>query len=80
EILEREGESIEYEGCLSVPGIEVPVKRAQSIVFKAQDINGRVKKYRAKGLFSRVIQHEIDHLDGVLIVDKAVEEPLQVEK
>lgn len=80
EIIEEEGENVDYEGCLSVPGIEVPVKRAEKVVFKAQDINGRVKKYRASGLFARIIQHEIDHLDGILIIDKSIEAPLKVEK
>jgi peptide deformylase len=72
EILEAEGETIDLEGCLSVPGIELKIKRYERIVFKAQDLNGKVKKYRAKGLLARVIQHEIDHLDGVLIVDRGI--------
>lgn len=80
EILEEEGENIDYEGCLSVPGIEVPVKRAEKIVFKAQDINGKVKRYKANGLLARIIQHEIDHLEGILIIDKNIEVSLQVEK
>jgi peptide deformylase len=74
EILEAEGETIDLEGCLSVPGIELKIKRYERIVFKAQDLNGKVKKYRAKGLLARVIQHEIDHLDGVLIVDRGITE------
>jgi len=74
EILEAEGETIDLEGCLSVPGIELKIKRYEIIVFKAQDLNGKVKKYRAKGLLARVIQHEIDHLDGVLIVDRGITE------
>jgi len=74
EILEAEGETIDLEGCLSVPGIELKIKRYERIVFKAQDLNGKVKKYGAKGLLARVIQHEIDHLDGVLIVDRGITE------
>jgi peptide deformylase len=74
EILEAEGETIDLEGCLSVPGMELKIKRYERIVFKAQDLNGKVKKYRAKGLLARVIQHEIDHLDGVLIVDRGITE------
>lgn len=80
EVLEEEGENVDYEGCLSVPGIEVPVKRAERLVLKAQDINGKTKKYKAKGLLARIIQHEIDHLDGILIIDKTIEAPLQIKK
>ncbi len=80
EILEMDGEVLDYEGCLSVPGVEVPIKRAERIVFKAQDLDGRTKKYKAKGLLARVIQHEIDHLEGILILDRAVEEPIPTEE
>ncbi|ACI19172.1 peptide deformylase [Dictyoglomus thermophilum] len=80
EIIEMSGEELDYEGCLSVPGVEVPVKRAERIVFKAQDLDGRTKKYRAKGLLARVVQHEVDHLDGMLILDRAVEETLKTEE
>uniref|UniRef100_A0A7C3RK60 Peptide deformylase n=1 Tax=Dictyoglomus thermophilum TaxID=14 RepID=A0A7C3RK60_DICTH len=74
EILEAEGEVIDLEGCLSIPGIELKIKRYERIVFKAQDLSGKVKKYRAKGLLARIIQHEIDHLDGFLIVDRGIAE------
>jgi len=78
EIIEQERENIDVEGCLSIPGIEVPVKRAEEIVFKAQDINGKLRKYKAKGVFARIIQHEIDHLDGVLIIDRILKEDVKV--
>ncbi|HOJ92202.1 MAG TPA: peptide deformylase [Dictyoglomaceae bacterium] len=77
-IIEQEEENMDLEGCLSIPGIEVPVKRAEKIVFEAQDINGKLRKYKAKGLFARIIQHEMDHLDGVLIIDRILEENVKV--
>lgn len=80
EILEMDGEVLDYEGCLSVPGVEVPIKRAERIIFKAQDLEGRIKRYKAKGLLARVIQHEVDHLEGILILDRAVEEPTPAEE
>ncbi|MGB9787254.1 MAG: peptide deformylase [Dictyoglomus turgidum] len=80
EILEMDGEVLDYEGCLSVPGVEVPIKRAERIIFKAQDLQGRTKRYKAKGLLARVIQHEVDHLEGILILDRAVGEPTPAEE
>ncbi|MGC8812860.1 peptide deformylase [Dictyoglomus sp.] len=80
EILEMDGEVLDYEGCLSVPGVEVPIKRAERIIFKAQDLQGRTKRYKAKGLLARVIQHEVDHLEGILILDRAVGEPTPPEE
>ncbi|MGB9767362.1 MAG: peptide deformylase [Dictyoglomus turgidum] len=80
EILEMDGEVLDYEGCLSVPGVEVPIKRAERIIFKAQDLQGRTKRYKAKGLLARVIQHEVDHLEGILILDRAVGESTLAEE
>jgi peptide deformylase len=60
----------EEEGCLSCPKIFGPVKRYKSIHVKALNKDGLEIKFKAKGLFARVIQHEIDHLDGILIIDK----------
>lgn len=57
------------EGCLSLPGIYLPLKRANSLKIKALDENGKEFKLKAKDIFVRVIQHEIDHLNGVLIID-----------
>ena len=59
------------EGCLSLPNLELPVRRPKEINVLAQDINGQKIKIRAKGLLSRVIQHESDHLDGILFTDRA---------
>jgi peptide deformylase len=57
------------EGCLSLPNVIVPVERPFKITAQALDLKGNKIKIKAKGLFARVIQHEVDHLHGVLIVD-----------
>lgn len=59
------------EGCLSVPQKFGPVKRAKIIKVKALDENGKIIKFKAKDLFARVIQHEVDHLNGILFIDRA---------
>jgi peptide deformylase len=59
------------EGCLSVQKIWGPVVRPKKLSIKALDENGKSVKIRAKGLLARVIQHEMDHLDGTLFIDKA---------
>src|SRR5437763_14502365 len=66
-------ESLE-EGCLSIPGITVDVERPVYVRVKAQDENGAERRVEASGLEARVIQHEIDHLDGVLILDRTTKE------
>ena len=70
EILEFEGGDLDNEGCLSFPGINVSVKRNTRIFLKTIDINGKEIKREIEGYLARVIQHEIDHLKGVLIIDK----------
>lgn len=57
------------EGCLSLPGVGVTIERAEHIVVQAQSITGEPVTFTANGLSARIIQHECDHLDGVLIVD-----------
>ena len=64
--------NVSLEGCLSVPHTFGDVKRPKSVHVKALDENGKVVKLKAKAMLSRVIQHEIDHLNGVLFIDKAV--------
>ncbi|MDO8743447.1 MAG: peptide deformylase, partial [Candidatus Azambacteria bacterium] len=59
------------EGCLSVQKTWGPVVRPKKLTIKAMDENGKLVKIRAKGLLARVIQHEIDHLNGILFIDKA---------
>lgn len=58
------------EGCLSLPGLYLPIKRPIKITVEGLDNNGEKIKIETKDLLARIIQHEIDHLDGVLITDK----------
>lgn len=67
-------EEIDEEGCLSLPKIYGLVKRWQEVKIEAFDINGKKKKIKAYGLFARVLQHEIDHLDGILFIDRLIKQ------
>ena len=58
------------EGCLSVPEYLAHIKRAERVVVKGLDRSGETVRFEATGLFARALQHEIDHLDGILIVDR----------
>lgn len=58
------------EGCLSLPGVFLNLERSKKVRVKAQDQNGKKIKIKAKGLLARVLQHEIDHLEGILIKDR----------
>ena len=58
------------EGCLSFPGQFIPVKRSKNVKIKAHDKNGNEYLIKADGLLSRALQHEIDHLDGVLFIER----------
>jgi len=69
-IVRREGEGIGEEGCLSIPGLYGNVTRPTAVLVEALDRKGRNVKLELEGLKARVIQHEIDHLDGVLFIDK----------
>jgi peptide deformylase len=71
-VLEWTSEELELgeEGCLSLPGVHVEVERALRVRVRAQDETGEPREVEAEGLEARVIQHEIDHLDGVLILDR----------
>jgi peptide deformylase len=70
EILKRKGTIEGEEGCLSLPGLYAPVKRAAEIVVEAFDLSGKVFEYRLTELAARAVQHEIDHLDGILFIDR----------
>lgn len=70
EIIEANGAEDGDEGCLSLPGITMPVKRKTGLLLKYFDINGKEFRQEFEGFMARVIQHEIDHLDGVLIIDR----------
>lgn len=69
-IVKAEGEQIGQEGCLSIPGLYGDVKRAQYVEVEASDAKGRTYLYELEGMQARVAQHEIDHLDGILFIDK----------
>ena len=69
QIVKKEGEAVEEEGCLSVPNVLVKVKRAKKITLSFLNENGEASQLSADGLFARAIQHEIDHLSGRIIVD-----------
>jgi peptide deformylase len=71
-VVEEAAETIEkeLEGCLSIPGIQVEVERPTAITVSGQDASGSPLKIEASGLLARILQHEIDHLDGVLILDR----------
>jgi peptide deformylase len=69
-ITERDGEQVGSEGCLSFPGIFVTVKRAETVTVEYLDMENELRTARATGLLARAIQHELDHLDGVLLVDR----------
>jgi len=71
-IVERsEDTEVDDEGCLSLPGITVPVERSISCVCEALDLKGEPLRLEAEGFIARVLQHETDHLDGILIIDRA---------
>ncbi len=70
EIIQSRGEEELEEGCLSVPGYRGLVKRATYVVIKGQDADGHNVRYRAEGLLAQAFQHELDHLDGVLYLDR----------
>ena len=58
------------EGCLSIPGIQVDVERPIAVTISGQDVSGKPLRIEASHLLARVLQHEVDHLDGVLILDR----------
>ncbi len=62
------------EGCLSLPGVTVPVERPAAVRVRGRDLRGRRLEYEAEGLEARVIQHETDHLDGILILERTTRE------
>lgn len=63
-------QDIDYEGCLSVPGIEGPVSRYKRVKVEYYDRKGKKQKKTFKGMEAREIQHEADHLDGILFIDR----------
>ena len=69
EIIESEGDVKGIEGCLSLPEVEVNVERSQKILVRGVDLNEKETEFEGSGFLARVFQHEIDHLEGKLIVD-----------
>jgi len=69
-ITSRTGSEVGEEGCLSIPGIFEDVTRAETITLQALDDQGRKLNLSAEGYLARAVQHEVDHLDGVLFVDR----------
>ena len=69
EIVERAGKEDSEEGCLSVPDVRGEVKRSENVTVEALDLDGKKVRIEATDLLARAIQHEIDHLNGVLFVD-----------
>ncbi len=69
-ITESSGEELGEEGCLSLPDFRAIVRRFTEISINAQNIDGQAVHFSAQGLMARVLQHEIDHLDGILITDR----------
>lgn len=72
EIVKMRGEEEVSEGCLSVPGYRGTVVRATDVVVKAQDLHGKPLRLRGRDLLAQALQHEIDHLHGVLYLDRLV--------
>lgn len=70
EIIASEGEQMEEEGCLSIPGEYEPIRRAEKVTVQAMDLDGNTYTLEAEGFLSRIFQHEIDHLNGVLFIDR----------
>jgi peptide deformylase len=69
-IAESGGEVTAEEGCLSIPGVFADVTRSEWVRIEAQDLDGAPVSIRARGLLARVFQHELDHLDGILFIDR----------
>ncbi|RPJ71470.1 MAG: peptide deformylase [Acidobacteria bacterium] len=70
EFVAREGMQLEEEGCLSLPGFNATVARPEKVVIKGLDLQGRERVYEGDGLLARAFQHEMDHLDGKVFVDR----------
>ena len=70
EILEARGRELGVEGCLSLPGISGEIPRAKIIRLRVLDRNGEPVEMEIKDFFARIIQHEVDHLNGLLLIDR----------
>lgn len=79
-ILSAKGKQLDEEGCLSIPGYYAPVERAKSVKVKALNRHGDEVVIDAKDMAARALQHEIDHLEGILFTDKAKKKPINESK
>lgn len=70
EIIHAEGEQVGEEGCLSIPGYVGIIRRAEQVIIKGLNRNGKPVKLTGEGLLARAFQHELDHLDGILFTDR----------
>jgi peptide deformylase len=79
-VVRRSGHTVDWEGCLSIPGFVAEVGRAETVTVKARDRHGKEFRVKGKELFGRALQHEIDHLNGVLYIDylESLEELVRV--
>lgn len=75
-LIHAEGEEVMVEGCLSLPGLYAEVTRAAKVIVEATDLSGKQIRIEAEGMLARVLQHEIDHLQGRLFIDSADESTL----
>ncbi|KEO83392.1 peptide deformylase [Tumebacillus flagellatus] len=72
-ITEKSGSVVDVEGCLSIPGLRGHVERFDKLTIQFQQRDGHTYEMKPEGYFARVFQHEIDHLDGILYTDKAID-------
>lgn len=69
EIIETSGSQVDAEGCLSLPGVHGDVERAQKVTVRAWNRSEEMVEYEAEDMFARCVQHELDHLNGILFTD-----------
>ena len=79
EIVKREGERLVQEGCLSIPGYQGEIKRSVWVKVKAKDRQGRSIRLKGEDLLAQALEHEIDHLNGILYIDR-LDEPDKLRK
>ena len=79
-VVRRSGKTVDWEGCLSIPGFVAEVERSTKVTVQARDRNGREFRVKGDELFARALQHEIDHLNGILYIDylESLEELVRV--
>ncbi|AEE96181.1 peptide deformylase [Mahella australiensis] len=75
EIIAQSGEQVGPEGCLSFPGMSGTVKRPEQVTVRAMDRKGEIREVTGTGIIARAFCHEIDHLDGIVFLDKVIPEP-----